>query len=449
MLGGSLVAVILGAAAALSSPAAATDYSPSPGSLLWMQTWHPRRDFMKYGTIEVVNGPGGDVWLGVSGSKSAMDGAYIKRACVGRYTAGGAKRWAKVLPDTTDMVWLNAIAVDRWGNAVVAAKRDVWNATHGYAWTIVKLSPSGQKAWSKQIWSSGPPGNGSARDVAVDASGNIYIAGTLTRKDTGDDIALVKLSPSGATRWTRYIDGYEGSADSGAAVAVDAKGRVFVAGTAGGVFTGTDIVIARYTSAGKQVWKKTWDGDGRDDAALDIAVGAAGVAISGSAKGVDGRLRGVVLKAALAMGDADVPTETIIAVPGYDFSWVSVATNAAGDVVAGGTAGGGGASRSCTLVWRAGGSVTTGFWDSGGNGASCSDVALTSGATLYAAGWAYTTPSGSPDVNVWSIPSGGGGWETMPGLPGYEVGESVAVTPSGVYVAGESGDQIGLWKFQP
>ena len=83
----ALVAVVSAAlfAAAAPPPAAAYDYSPASGTLLWRRMWHPSSIFMKYGERDLVRGPGGDIWLGITGSTSALDTPYIKRVCVARY----------------------------------------------------------------------------------------------------------------------------------------------------------------------------------------------------------------------------------------------------------------------------------------------------------------------------------------------------------------------------
>ena len=124
----ALALVVLVAAALLAAaappPAAAYDYSPGPGTLLWLQMWHPSSIFMKYGERDLVRGPGGDIWLGITGSTSALDTPYIKRVCVARYSASGAPKWRKVLPSPVNMEHYGGIAVDRGRNAVVVGYRE-------------------------------------------------------------------------------------------------------------------------------------------------------------------------------------------------------------------------------------------------------------------------------------------------------------------------------------
>jgi len=434
----ALAAVVCAAAfaAAVPPPAAAA----APGDLVWMQTWLPRSDFQKYPDMDLVRGPGGDLWLGVEGSTLSSASPYQKRLCVARYSPAGVARWRVMLKSPVNMDMYSGIAVDRWRNAILIGSRDSRGGM------IVKVGPTGKRLWTKflpspvVIWSrwSG---------VAVDSAGNIYVVGTAARAATGDDVVLTKYSPAGAVKWTRFIDGYQGTNDWGAAIAVDAKNRVFVCGTVGGFFSGTDIMLARYTSAGKQVWKKTWDDVGSDDQALALAVSAAGVAVSGSAKdSAFSRSKGVVLKAAIAMGAADQPAESVTPVTGYDFTWNSVAINAAGDVAAGGSAQGGGPGRAGTLVWPAAGAPTASFY-SPAEYAACNDVAVTSTGTLVGAG--IEIIGGNTDLQVMSDPLSGAGWRATVGLPGIERGQSIAVTAGGIYVAGEAGDVIALWKFQP
>ena len=420
-------------AAATPSPAAAA----APGDLVWMQTWLPRSDFQKYPNLDVVRGPGGDLWLGVEGSTLSSASPYQKRLCVARYSPAGVARWRVMLKSPVNMDMYSGLAVDRWRNAILLGSRDSRGAM------IVKVSPAGRRVWTKflpsafEVWSH-------RSGVAVDSAGNIYVVGTAARTATGDDVAVTKVSPAGAVKWTRYIDGYEGTNDWGAAIAVDAKNRIFVCGTVGGFFSGKDIMVARYSTTGGLVWKKTWDDSGGDDEAVDLAVSTSAFVISGSAK--DSALsdrKGVVLKGESATG---LMSQYVTSVVGSDLAWESVAMNAAGDAAAGGTAQYGGPSKAGTLVWPAAGAPVATIYDPADT-AACYDVAVTPTGTLVGAG--IEIIGGNTELQVMSDPLVGAGWRATVGLPGLQRCQSVVVTAGGIYVAGEAGDVIALWKFQP
>jgi hypothetical protein len=127
--------------------------------------------------------------------------------------------------------------------------------------------------------------------VAADAAGNVYLAGeflgTLTFGNTTlicaghGDAFLVKLNASGAFLWgLRFGDAPNSQRST--AVAVDSTGNVFLAGTFEGSMvvgnntlmagTGFDAFVAKFDTSGNPLWSFAY-GDGSDeDGAFGIAV---------------------------------------------------------------------------------------------------------------------------------------------------------------------------------
>jgi hypothetical protein len=147
----------------------------------------------------------------------------------------------------------------------------------------------------------GGSGADSGAGVAVDASGNVYVTGSLTGtvdfdpgvgtanlSSAGETAAyVVKLDSAGSYVWARTFGG--SGADSGAGVAVDASGNVYVTGS----FTGTadfdpgvgtanlisagrhDAYVVKLDSAGSYVWARNFGGSG-DDLGAGVAVDVSG-----------------------------------------------------------------------------------------------------------------------------------------------------------------------------
>ncbi len=157
----------------------------------------------------------------------------------------------------------------------------------------VKYDPSGNVVWARQAGGTSYD-NGYA--VATDLSGNIYVTGyfqstkliagtdTLTYKGgTGNDIFILKYSPSGTLLWARSAGG--GKSDDGLGVSADASGNVYVTGSFQSpslIFgtdtlfnassTSNDIFIAKYSSSGTPLWARRAggaSGEGANGASCD------------------------------------------------------------------------------------------------------------------------------------------------------------------------------------
>lgn len=145
----------------------------------------------------------------------------------------------------------------------------------------------------------GGNGLGAVNGIAVDASGNVYLAGwteavnfpiqgaVQSANGGGDDAFVVKLSANGsALIYATYIGG--SSADSAAGIAVDSLGQAYVTGyttssnfplaapvqsTLGG---GRDAFVLKLNAAGSQLVYSTYFGGTNWDQGTAIAVDASG-----------------------------------------------------------------------------------------------------------------------------------------------------------------------------
>lgn len=102
-------------------------------------------------------------------------------------------------------------------------------------------------------------------DLAVDSSGNIYLAGTTSNFGAGgDDIALIKYNSLGVQQWNRTWGGINN--DSACAIALDSSNNIYITGTydRSGVIPpiSGNIVLLKYNSSGQLQWNATWGGSG-------------------------------------------------------------------------------------------------------------------------------------------------------------------------------------------
>jgi hypothetical protein len=440
-------------AAALLLLAAPPPGSAAPGDLLKLTRWLPQNDFTTYYGTRLVRGPGGDLWLGTRATLSATEPTYRNRVCVARFSPAGAKRWGRTMTTTVREEYFHDLAVDARGNAVVLAGTPSVSAK-GIPWIVTKLGPTGKRLWRHVYWSPvNDSGWGGSRAIARDSHGAIYVAGTMKRAATGWDVAMMKLSPAGKRLWTRYVDGYEGGRDTGVDLAVDTRDRVYLTGTVFGLMSGTDILLARYTTAGKQVWKRTWDRGLGNDGATDLAVSSAGPAVSGTTSPTSDFDRGVVLHATPVMAQNAELEDHVLTRLNHDVHLDAVATNASGAVAAGGhaesyTAETGMYNDFTYARYRPGAADEVESYTSPLNQSSCLGVWLGSDSTLLATGgWEAAQNQWSAYLKSDAV--AGMDWTCLPVYEGrQDIGHAVIATKTRAYMAGEAGDAIGLWVIE-
>lgn len=151
----------------------------------------------------------------------------------------------------------NAITTDKNGNYYVTGSKngDI---------VVSKYSLVGTLLWEK---TNGGPGYDKGLAIAVDASGNIAVAGCFTgesKTSTTQDAYLAKYNSDGQILWSKTL--WSADEDNAQSVSFDAKGNIIVAGSfRGSTLTidsvklrrkGYDIFIASYTPTGTLRWAK-------------------------------------------------------------------------------------------------------------------------------------------------------------------------------------------------
>jgi len=248
----------------------------SNGQLLWAKRYDgPFNDTDDAGAIAVDSS--GNVYVtgcsyGLSGSMYREDFATIK------YSPNGKQLWVKRYNGPGNgFDRAVAIAVDGSGNVYVAGQ--TWISKAVYAFAIIKYSPNGNRLWIKTYKG---PNNSSAWAMAsaVDGSGNVYITGDCGLSGFSD-YATIKYSPNGKQLWVKTYNGPSNSGDGAWAIAVDRSGNVYVTGE-----SENDYATIKYNTNGKQLWVSRYNGQGnRWDNANAIAVDSSGnVYVTGNSR---------------------------------------------------------------------------------------------------------------------------------------------------------------------
>ena len=319
----------------------------STGSQLWMKTLGGQSTDSAFGiavdsssNVYVV----GTFTNNTTDARSALDFAGASLTGVtttdsvdifaAKLDSAGAQQWIKKMGGISSES-ANSVAVDSSGNVYVTGSfyTDLVNSTGAVDFAgsslsaktttyssdvlVAKLDSTGTQQWIRTL---GGTASEAGYGVAVDGSGNVYVAGyfsndsgnastaldfanaTLNGISSGgsEDGFVSKLNSSGTQQWLRKIGG-DASSESMRSVAVDGSGNVYVGGsydnnladdstaidfagasllgkTASG--SGGDMVVAKLNSSGTQQWIKTLGGTGID-LVSSIAVDNSNVYLAG------------------------------------------------------------------------------------------------------------------------------------------------------------------------
>jgi hypothetical protein len=321
------------------------------GTALWAQTITSGSNRAEFYSLAIdksdhiyvagyVYGSAGPADFG-NGVTFAKSDAFMNAVLVA-YDSSGRALWVQAVTGGSSQSSFNAVTVDAAGSVYVAGQVDgtgTYDFGHEITVTgvanadgllnppdnavLVKYDSSGAAQWAQTIRAGSPASSFGA--VAVDATGNVYTAGsiagtgsydfgngvTLAGTSTATPIAresaasalIVKYSGSGIAQWARTpMAGSDGS--SFASIAVDATGNMHVAGSIGegtydfgngvtvtgsvkdGSFTGTAgslfTVVATYDASGIAQWARTVSPAGSNSYLTSVAVDSSGnVYVSG------------------------------------------------------------------------------------------------------------------------------------------------------------------------
>jgi hypothetical protein len=254
-----------------------------------MEEWVARfdRGGSNYRTVAIAVDSAGNVYVTGGGIPGGSEYRTVK------YDPIGKELWVKIfvapeyiLPSQSRAV-ASALAVDASGNVYVTGTvshsfyPDYPEGWEADYYATIKYDSNGNKLWVA-IYDG--PGSDSALAIAMDSSGNVYVTGS-----SDGDYATIKYDPNGNELWVARYNGPGNGDDSAVAVTVDAAGNVYVTGSSMGLGTGDDFATAKYDSEGKELWVARYNGPGNgDDSAVAIAVDGTGdVYVTGSSLGLD------------------------------------------------------------------------------------------------------------------------------------------------------------------
>jgi len=202
-----------------------------------------------------------------------------------KYNAVGALQWKAAYSNAqhgTAGGGVVGVAVDASGNVYVSGfvYTSITLFTINRDWLVASYSPDGVERWSRRI-------NGTANDqdsagsIAVDAAGNVYVAGSITDTEHAGQAGwtVIKYSPNGTQLWRRTDVRADGTRDSIGGLRVDGMGNLVGVGTNQSLQASSenDIVTTKFDSSGNVLWRRSFSETAvSDDVVMDLAIDAAG-----------------------------------------------------------------------------------------------------------------------------------------------------------------------------
>ena len=184
-----------------------------------------------------------------------------------KYDGAGNRIWTarQAAPGSQD--WVAEIAVDPAG-AVYVTGTSIVGGNREYV--TIKYDASGNVVWVARYANASSP-----VAIAVDGSGNVFVTGAA---------ATVKYDANGAELWASRFNN-----EGGTALALDASGNAYVAGYTSGASGGTDYLTIKHDPAGTALWRRQWN-VGNSDRAEAIGVAGSYVYVTGGAGNYSGAL---------------------------------------------------------------------------------------------------------------------------------------------------------------
>ena len=177
-----------------------------------------------------------------------------------------------------------AIAVDAAGNPIVAGYTT--GAGSIADWVIFKLmTVSGLPMWT--VVNDGG-GDDHPAAIAIGPQNSVYVTGYRQYPTSHEDFLTGKYSTTGVEQWYQSWNGPGNANDRAVAIAVDTAGSAYVTGKSSTDTSTTghfQFATVKYASdTGAKVWDARYDGTGRGNMPVAIALGASAVYVTGSSQ---------------------------------------------------------------------------------------------------------------------------------------------------------------------
>lgn len=179
-----------------------------------------------------------------------------------KYDKSGNQLWARKYskPGYAENIALAVVVNDNQNAYVTGYSRESWYIPFNCEYTTIKYDPSGNQVWLKTYGTL--DSDDEPRAMAGDRFGNVYVTGVTGyswNNGYTDNCCTIKYDSSGNQVWIQIYDSL-GLNDEAKAIAVDDSGNVYIAGYSnhddGNPEWGRDYLVIKYTQNLRGDWNK-------------------------------------------------------------------------------------------------------------------------------------------------------------------------------------------------
>jgi uncharacterized delta-60 repeat protein len=213
----------------------------------------------------------------------SVEGYLNRDIATAKFNYLGALQWTQTYngPANYDDGETSSIALDDSGNVYIASSSEQSYGVRDYV--TIKYNTNGVIQWIKRFDFGG---DDLVKDIAVDNNRNVYVTGWSEGIGTSIDYATIKYNSEGDQLWVSRYNGPDSLQDGANALILDAAGNVYVTGGSAKDWY-EDCVTIKYNSNGSEIWVQRYDGPGNGwDQGKAIAVDNGGnVYVTGGSYG--------------------------------------------------------------------------------------------------------------------------------------------------------------------
>ncbi len=189
------------------------------------------------------------------------------------------KKWSSCIGNPDTVNWASS-TFDSYGCLTVTGSKKVGSGNTDVF--VVKYDLSGNIMWQKTY-------NGTSNSldygvaIAAGTNGDIYIAAATTNAGSGLDMSILKYSNTGTLTWSVNWSGAGSFNDAPSCIALNGTGDIFIAGTTYSATSLYNYALIKYNSSSTKLWQSTYDYTSKNDFATAMVVNSSNdVIVTGS-----------------------------------------------------------------------------------------------------------------------------------------------------------------------